>query len=79
MKMLSAEDLQARGIRFCRQHRDRLIREGKFPRPVKLGAGTNAWPDFEIDEWLAGRIAARDVVDAARRKAASEPAPQITA
>jgi prophage regulatory protein len=60
MRFLSAEDLIARGIKFSRQHRHRLIKEGKFPRPVKLGANTNAWPEPEIDAYQENCIAKRD-------------------
>lgn len=39
--------------------------EGRFPRPVRLGANTAAWPDDEIDAVLAARAAGAD--DAAVR------------
>ena len=31
----------------------RLIRKGRFPRPVKLGAGTSRWPSQEIENYIA--------------------------
>jgi prophage regulatory protein len=63
--MLSLAELKtAKGIKFSRQHLHRLIASGKFPRPVKLGANTNAWPESEIDQYLKDRIAARDSVAA---------------
>ncbi len=60
MKLLSEKDLRARGIKFTRQHRHRMIQAGKFPRPIKIGANTNAWLEFEVDDWLKDRIAKRD-------------------
>jgi predicted DNA-binding transcriptional regulator AlpA len=39
VRMLSDPDLRKKGIQFSRQHRHRLIAEGKFPAPVKLGGG----------------------------------------
>jgi predicted DNA-binding transcriptional regulator AlpA len=63
MKFLNDADLRARGIKFSRQHRDRLIRAGKFPKPVKLGTGAtgvNAWLEGEIEEYQKARIAERD-------------------
>lgn len=63
MRLLSDKDLHERGIRFSRQHRDKLITQGKFPRPVKLGTGPtarNAWAEEEIDAYVQARIAARD-------------------
>jgi len=47
-------------VQFHRVHLDRLIKAGKFPRPVKIGENKNAWLATEIEVWLAGRIAARD-------------------
>ena len=60
MRMLDLEGLRAKGIKFSRQHLHRLIAAQKFPKPVKLGENTNAWPESEIDQYLADRIAARD-------------------
>ena len=34
-----------------------LVRQGVFPRPVKLGARAVAWPESQIDE-LVDRLAA---------------------
>jgi prophage regulatory protein len=48
MKMLSLRDLRDRGIPFTRQHIHRLIKQGKFPAPAKLGENTNAWIEPEI-------------------------------
>jgi prophage regulatory protein len=65
MKMLSLAELKGlKGIKFSRQHLHRLIANGKFPKPVKLGENTNAWPESEIDQYLKDRIAARDSVAA---------------
>lgn len=36
-----------------------MLEQGKFPKPVKLGERINAWPDNEIADWIAERIAAR--------------------
>ena len=60
MKLLDVDDLHARGIRYGRSQLWRLVRVGKFPQPVKVGPGRNAWVESEIDEFIAGRIAARD-------------------
>jgi predicted DNA-binding transcriptional regulator AlpA len=60
MRFLSAKDLRDRGIKFSRQHRHRLIKQGKFPPPVKIGANTNAWPEPEIDAYQENCIRKRD-------------------
>lgn len=38
----------------------RRIREGDFPKPVKLGKKASAWVLAEVEGWIAARIAARD-------------------
>jgi len=57
IKMLSRDDLNARGIRFHPANLSRLIAKGKFPRPVKLGGNRNSWPEDVIDKWLQMKIA----------------------
>lgn len=59
-RFLSRTDLVLKGINFSRQHLHRLIKAGKFPRPVKLGENRNAWPEREIDAWLDAKVAERD-------------------
>ena len=34
----------------------RWMDEGKFPKPVRLGARSVAWIEHEIDEWLMSRV-----------------------
>lgn len=60
MRLLSLSDLRARGINFSRQWLHRLVREGKFPKPVKVGNRTLAWVETEIDAWIASRVDHRD-------------------
>ena len=69
MRMLDLSDLWEMGIKFTPQHLNRLVRAGRFPAPVKLGAnqargcrrsGRNAWPTPEIEKYLADRIKERD-------------------
>ncbi|MCJ2018613.1 AlpA family phage regulatory protein [Methylobacterium sp. E-065] len=33
----------------------RLRRKGRFPDPIKIGERRIAWPENEIDTWLATR------------------------
>jgi prophage regulatory protein len=60
MRLLYREDLRAKGIKFSRQHLDRLVKKKKFPKPIKVGLVTNAWIDDEIDQYLEECVAARD-------------------
>jgi predicted DNA-binding transcriptional regulator AlpA len=54
-RLLSRRDLQELGIKYTPQHLARLIKAGKFPRPLKpSGApnGQNAWFEHEISKHL---------------------------
>jgi prophage regulatory protein len=59
MKLLNRNDLRAKGIPWSRQHLFRKVAANEFPRPVKLGAGTNTWLESEVDEWIRARAAER--------------------
>lgn len=60
MRLLSYEDLKAKGVPYTKGHLWRMIRAEKFPKPVKLGEARNAWVETEIDEWIKDRVVARD-------------------
>jgi prophage regulatory protein len=61
MRILSYPELRDRkGIVWSRAHIYRLMRAGRFPQPLKLGEGTTAWLEDEIDRWLARHITERD-------------------
>jgi prophage regulatory protein len=32
-----------------------LMGQGKFPKPIRLGARAVAWRESDIDEWIASR------------------------
>lgn len=58
-KILSYDDLQARGIVYSKVHLWRLERDKKFPQRVPLSANRHGWLETEVDAWLSQRIAAR--------------------
>jgi prophage regulatory protein len=58
-KILSYDDLQARGIVYSKVHLWRLERDKKFPLRVPLSANRHGWLEAEVDTWLSQRIAAR--------------------
>ena len=50
----------ARGIVYSRSQLYRLIRAGKFPKPIRLGENRVAFCEHEIDAWIELKIAERD-------------------
>jgi len=42
------------------------IKDGRFPKPVKITKRTSAWIESEIDEWIERRIAERGSDDEQR-------------
>ncbi|TBB88094.1 helix-turn-helix transcriptional regulator [Rhizobium ruizarguesonis] len=65
MKLLPYDELRPKkGISYSRPQIWRKVKDGSFPRPIKVGAGRSAWVDSEIDAWIEQRMAARDHQDA---------------
>ena len=61
MKLLSIDELRpVKGIPYSKPHLWRLIRAGKFPRPIRLGENRIAFPEHEINAWLESKVAERD-------------------
>jgi prophage regulatory protein len=65
-RLLSFQELKSKkGINFSREHVRRLMKAHRFPKAIKLGDAPNgrvAWSESEIDDWLADRLAERDVI-----------------
>lgn len=56
-RLLDEHELTSKNIRpKSRAQRWRLIRLGRFPKPLKVG-GRNFWIEAEIEAWEAERIA----------------------
>ena len=51
------------------EHLMRLVRQGKFPRPVQLGPRSVAFVEEEVNAWLKERIAERDAGVGTKRSA----------
>jgi prophage regulatory protein len=43
-------------IGLKRAHIYELMRAGKFPRCIRLGARAVGWDSLEVDEWIAQRM-----------------------
>ena len=56
MRILDITDLKpTKGISFSRPHIYRLVRDGKFPKPIHLGKARIGFVEAEVDDWLAAR------------------------
>jgi predicted DNA-binding transcriptional regulator AlpA len=67
MNLITFNGLKAQGHPYTRRHTERLIAEGKFPAPLKLGEGRTgriAWNEAEIEAHYARLAAARKQVAA---------------
>jgi prophage regulatory protein len=56
--------LRAVGIAYSKPHLWRMERAGTFPKRVPTGPARYAYVASEIDEYIAGLIAARDAAAA---------------
>ena len=34
----------------------RLIQQGEFPEPIKLGKKISVWTDSEVEEWMSKQV-----------------------
>ncbi|RUW53747.1 AlpA family phage regulatory protein [Mesorhizobium sp. M8A.F.Ca.ET.021.01.1.1] len=61
MPLIPLAELPAKGITYSRNYLDRLIKEGRFPKPVFLSPRRRAFIETEIDEWVKTRVEQREV------------------
>ena len=62
MKVIGYGELgTAKGIPYSQQWIRKMIHQGKFPKPIKLGERATGFIEAEIDAWLAEKAAARTV------------------
>jgi prophage regulatory protein len=57
-RILRRADVEAR-TGFKRAHLYNLMREGKFPRALRLGIRAVGWDSAEVDQWIAERLKER--------------------
>lgn len=66
MKLITFNELKPqKGIAYCRDHLRRKVEAGEFPKPVAISGRRIAWLESEIDDWITGRAAQRDLKDCA--------------
>ena len=59
-----AELRERHGVKYSKAHLWRLIKEGSFPKPIKISGSPSArnhWDDEEVGDYVKALIAARDV------------------
>ena len=71
VNILRFDDLASKGVKYSRPHLWRLIKAGRFPKPVKGLGSENAWLESEIDDHIAALVAARDGAEQAEHEAAA--------
>jgi predicted DNA-binding transcriptional regulator AlpA len=62
MRALISKAAVAERLGYHPGHLMRLVREGKFPKPIKLGqgeAGAVRFVESEVDAWLDAKLAER--------------------
>jgi prophage regulatory protein len=59
LRILRRRDVEKR-VGLSRSSIYSRVQDGKFPRPVNLGARAVGWLESEIDNWLAEKVAARN-------------------
>ena len=51
-KLLKAQQV-AELTSISRSHLHRLARDGKFPKPIKIGENRSAWLESDVQEWIS--------------------------
>jgi prophage regulatory protein len=59
MRLLTYPELRERGIKYSRQHLDRLMKAKQFPLKIQIGAARIGWVESEVDAWLKAKADAR--------------------
>ena len=59
MKFLTPRETAAK-VRYHRVHVMRLVKAGKFPKPVKLNNFAVRFVEDEVEKYMQARIAERD-------------------
>jgi predicted DNA-binding transcriptional regulator AlpA len=57
-RLLTRDDLAARGIRYGKTTLRRMWQSGRFPEPKRLSPYKLVWPEEVIDRWVEQRLGA---------------------
>jgi predicted DNA-binding transcriptional regulator AlpA len=58
-RLLSRDDLKAKGIDYSPSQLHRKMKDGSFPVAIKGGGKANRWLETEIDSYVSDLLAAR--------------------
>ena len=61
MRLLSTEQAAARAGDYHVKSILRLVRQGRFPQPVRLAPNKLAFDEDEIDAWIRQRLSEREI------------------
>jgi prophage regulatory protein len=56
-RVFTFKTLPEKGIDFHPNHVRRLVRAGRFPKPIYLSWRRPVWLEDELDRWIDGKIA----------------------
>jgi predicted DNA-binding transcriptional regulator AlpA len=60
MRLIDRKGLERKGITYSDTHLERMMKAGRFPRPIKFhDHSKNHWDEDEIDELIAAKLAQR--------------------
>jgi prophage regulatory protein len=57
-RLISVDEVEDR-IGWSRTTLWRRCRDGEFPKPVLIGPRRIAWPESDVDQWIARQITKR--------------------
>jgi Predicted transcriptional regulator len=58
VRVIRFKELKER-VGYSRMHIDRLEKNGKFPRRIRLGENSVAWVESEVDDWISAKMNGR--------------------
>ena len=77
IRLIPPKQLPSFGINYHPSHLWRLIQQGKFPKPIRIGANRLAFVESELEQYIKSKIAERDTPSPPKRqrRAGGKPKP----
>lgn len=67
MRVLLTKQATAERLGVHPEHVMKMVRQGRFPKPIRMGDSFRhavRWAEDEVEAWIAAKLAARDAVSA---------------